>query len=190
MSTNLAETIPLGLPLPTRRAEEHPRHIEIVSTRSQRRARPRPIYAIVIVGGLFVLFIAQLLMSIVVSNGAYQISGLQTEQRTLTQTENALKEKSNLLSSPMNVAYMADKLGMVETDQTPNFVSLPDGKIIGSKKAVSDSTPLGPNRIANAPLKAARSDARKADKAGSGETTQTPTTQTPATDSLLPGISQ
>lgn len=149
MSTNLAETMPLGLPTYEPQREEQPRHIEIVSTRSQRRARPRPIYAIIIVGGLFVLFIAQLLMSIVVSNGAYQISGLQAEQRTLTQTENALSEQNDLLASPQSLTRKAKALGMGNTDETPNFVVLSTGKIIGDKDAVGEVSTLGVNAVPN-----------------------------------------
>jgi cell division protein FtsB len=161
MSTNLAETMPLGLPAYEPRREEQPRHIEIVSTRSQRRARPRPIYAIVIVGGLFVLFIAQLLMSIVVSNGAYQISGLQAEQRTLTQTANALGEQADLLASPQSLTSKADALGMVYSDQTPNFVVLKNGKIIGDREGVSNTSDLNSKGIPNELLV----DAKRAENA-------------------------
>ena len=66
MSSNLAFATPLRSP----REHERPRHIEIVSTREQRRARPRVFYALVAVSGLFALFIVQLLLSIVVSDGA------------------------------------------------------------------------------------------------------------------------
>ncbi|MCU1558700.1 MAG: hypothetical protein JWN09_2695, partial [Microbacteriaceae bacterium] len=51
MSTNLAYELPSRAP----REEERQRHIEIVSTRNQRRARPRLVYALVAVGGLFVI---------------------------------------------------------------------------------------------------------------------------------------
>lgn len=173
MSTNLAETMPLGLPDYEPHREEQPRHIEIVSTRSQRRARPRPIYAIIIVGGLFALFIAQLLMSIVVSNGAYQISGLQAEQRTLTQTENALSEKADLLASPQSLTSKAKAIGMGDTDQTPNFVVLATGKIIGDKKGASDVSSLGLNSVPNQPLadaKAAAKHAKAQEKADAAKT--------------------
>jgi len=190
MSTNLAETMPLGRPVYEPRPDEQPRHIEIVSTRSQRRARPRPIYAIVIVGGLFVLFIAQLLMSIVVSNGAYQISSLQNEQRTLTQTANALGEQEDLLSSPGSLAVMAARQGMVETDQTPNFLRLSDGKIIGDEKAATETSKLGPTVVPNKLL----SDAKKAkqlekdrEKSGTPATTDT---DAPVSGSELPAVTQ
>jgi len=201
MSTNLAETIPLGLPdFAAPEYEAQPRHIEIVSTRSQRRARPRPIYALIIVGGLFVLFIAQLLMSIVVSNGAYQISSLQTEQRTLSQTEQALTEQVDLLASPQSLTAKAKDLGMGESSRTPTFVNLAaegtKGEIIGSEKRTTNVKSLGSNQVANALLdqkKEARAAAKAKAKADAKEAAATDTpaaTTSTSTSSELPAISQ
>jgi len=199
MSTNLAETIPLGLPdFAAPEYEAQPRHIEIVSTRSQRRARPRPIYALIIVGGLFVLFIAQLLMSIVVSNGAYQISSLQTEQRELTQTQNALTEQVNLLSSPQNLTKEAKRLGMGIDYKTPTFLK-PDGadsKIIGKEKASSNVDKLGsmvvPNSLVDDAAKAEKDAAKKAAKdAEPAPANKQPASTTASTESSqLPGYTQ
>ncbi|WP_414172324.1 hypothetical protein [Clavibacter tessellarius] len=62
-------------------AEPATRHIEVVATRGQRRARPRTVYALIVVGGLFVLLLAQLLLSIGLSDGAYAIQSLQQQQK-------------------------------------------------------------------------------------------------------------
>jgi len=199
MSTNLAETIPLGLPdFAAPEYEAQPRHIEIVSTRSQRRARPRPIYALIIVGGLFVLFIAQLLMSIVVSNGAYQISSLQTEQRELTQTQNALTEQVNVLSSPQNLTKEAKRLGMGIDYKTPTFLKLDgaDSKIIGKEKASSNVDKLGsmvvPNSLVDDAAKAEKDAAKKAAKdAEPAPANKQPASTTASTESSqLPGYTQ
>lgn len=153
MSTNLAHALPAGSP----REEQHPRHIEIVSTRSQRRARPRPIYAVVIVGGLFVLFIAQLLMSIVVSDGAYQISSLQAEQKELARTEQALSEQLNVLGSPQSLSAKAESLGMVQNATTPTFLDLATLKVIGhAHGAPGNSKGVGKSLVPNALLDPAK----------------------------------
>lgn len=128
MSGNLAYATPLRAP----RAEQHPRHIEVVSSREQRKSRPRIVYALVTVGGLFALFLAQLLLSIVVSDGAYRIAGLQTQQRDLTREEQALSERLDLLASPQNLAAQAESLGMVLSNTSPVFLRLADAAIIGS----------------------------------------------------------
>jgi len=142
MSTNLAYATPVRSP----REEQHPRQIEIVSTRAQRRARPRVVYAVATVGGLFALFIAQLLLSIVISDGAYEISSLRVEQRNLTRTEQNLGEKLDLLASQQNLATQAEALGMVMNTSTPMFLRLSDGAIFGAANGAGTSgTLLGPD---------------------------------------------
>ena len=134
MSSNLAFATPLRTP-----REEQPatRHIEIVSNREQRKSRPRIVYALVTVGGLFALFIAQLLLSIVVSQGAYSIASLQTQQRDLGRQEQALSEQLDLLASPQNLATQAESLGMVLSTTSPVYLRLADGAIIGDASAAT-----------------------------------------------------
>jgi len=129
--SNLAFATPLRSPA----EEQGTRHIEIVSSREQRRARPRAAYAIVAVAGLFVLFIAQLLLSIVVSDGAYRIAALQTSQRDLGREQQALSEQLDMLSSPQNLATQAESLGMVLSTTNPVFLRLADGAILGTAAA-------------------------------------------------------
>jgi hypothetical protein len=176
VSNALANALPVALPTEDRQ----PRHIEIVSTRSQRLARPRPIYAVILVGGLFVLFIAQLLLSIVVSNGAYQISTLQGQQRDLTRTADALSEKDDLLASPQALGEAADKLGMGMTSRTPAFVDLESGKVVGKAREASsgNGTALSPT-IANQPLEDAQKASKQAAKANDkADTSSASTTAT------------
>jgi hypothetical protein len=141
VSSSLAFATPLRTPHEETRAP----HIEIVSSREQRKARPRVVYAVVTVASLFVIFIAQLLLSIVVSDGAYRIAGLQTEQRDLTRQEQALSERLDLLASPQNLAAQAESLGMVLSTTSPVFLRLSDGAIVGD---ASGSTGTGDTVIA------------------------------------------
>ena len=101
--TNLAYSAAVR---PSRTPLEAPtrtRHIEIVSTRTQRRARPRTIYALVTVAGLFVILMAQLLLSIVLSDGAYQISALQAQQTELSRDTQTYTEQLDVLKvQPLN----------------------------------------------------------------------------------------
>lgn len=125
---------------PQRRATAAPvRHVEIVTTRAQRRARPKSFYAVATVAAVFGLFLAQLLLSIVLSDGAYQISSLQAEQRELSRTQEDLSEKLDLLASPQSLATRAGQLGMVVGGSTPAFLRLSDGTLIGKPVAASKS---------------------------------------------------
>jgi hypothetical protein len=135
--TNLAYTLPAGSPrIPT---PERTRHIEIVSTRSQRRARPRTVYALVTVAGLFVILIAQLLLSIVLSNGAYQISALQTQQTELSRDAQTYTEQLDVLKSPQNLSARAEALGMVMSTAPAVYLRLSDGAVIGTPTAMQAS---------------------------------------------------
>lgn len=112
--------------------DARPRHIEIVTSRAQRRSRPRSFYAIVAVTSVFILLLAQLMLSIVLSDGAYQISALQNEQKQLARTEQALNEDLELLASPQSLAARAEALGMVLGTNAPVFLRLSDGLVTGA----------------------------------------------------------
>ncbi len=128
-----------------RQPAAQPRHIEIVTTRAQRRARPKSFYAVLAVGAVFALFLAQLMLSIVLSDGAYQISSLQSQQNQLARTQQDLAEKLDLLGSPQSLAQRAEALGMVVGSGSPAFLRLADGALIGTPVAATGSAgALGP----------------------------------------------
>ena len=109
--------------------EAHPRHIEIIATKAQRRARPKVVHAVVTLGALFAIFAAQLLLSIAVSDGAYQIAALQQSQKELARTEEALAEHLAVLNSPQHLVSDAASLGMViATDAA--YLRLADGAVL------------------------------------------------------------
>ena len=123
MTTNLA----FAPPRPSQPAMV-PRHIQIVTTRAQRKARPAVSYAVATVASLFMIFAAQLLLSIVVSDGAYQINSLQAQQRELLRSEQSLRENLDLLGSTQHLATNAAALGMVPA-ASPLFLDLSSGAI-------------------------------------------------------------
>jgi len=132
---------------PQRSQQPAPRpHIEIVTTRAQRRARPKSFYAVLAVSAVFGLFLAQLMLSIILSDGAYQISSLQVEQTQLSRTEQALAEELELLKSPQNLAQQAETLGMVLGSGSPAFLRLSDGALVGTPVAATGTAgALGPD---------------------------------------------
>ena len=134
MSAALAYSEPQASPRRGSEAPQH-RHVEIVTTRAQRRARPRSFYAVVAVASVFALFLAQLMLSIVLSDGAYQISSLQTDQKQLARTEQALSEQLDLLASPQSLATRAESLGMVVGTNLPATLTLSTGALSGTPTA-------------------------------------------------------
>lgn len=105
-----------------------PPRIEIVATRSQRRARPRLAYAVVTVACLFVIFAAQLLTSIAISDGAYRIDSLQGQRKELLRTQQALQEQLARLDSTQHLAMQAANLGMVP-NASPYALDLETGGV-------------------------------------------------------------
>lgn len=134
--TNLAYSLPAESPRGPRLPD---RHIEIISTRAQRKARPRTIYALATVVGLFVILMAQLLLSILLSNGAYQITALQTKQTELSRDAQTYTEQLDVLKSPQNLSARAEVLGMVMSTAPAVYLRLSDGAVIGTPTAMKAS---------------------------------------------------
>lgn len=131
MSSSAAFARPSVLP----EREQHPRHVEIVTTAAQRKARPKVAYAVATVVSMFLIFAAQLFLSIVVSEGAYQISALQVEQKDLLRTQQALSEDLGLLGSPQNLAANAAALGMAP-NPSPLQLDLATGVVTGAPGSI------------------------------------------------------
>jgi hypothetical protein len=212
VSTNLAERRPsvgwIGRTAPRPAEEERPSHLEVVSTRSQRRARPRTVYAIVAIGTLFGIIVAQLLLSIGISQGAYQLSSLQDTQTQLQRSAQAASEDLNRVASPQNLAANANALGMV-SNSNPVYLRLSDGAVLGAPVPASGAAGtvtggqgnLVPNSLlAGVPLAtqlnkahpatgaASGASARAASgKAGSSGSTSVPKKATPAPTVPLDG---
>ena len=145
--SNLAYARPATRPT-TRPAERPP--LQVVTTRAQRRARPKVAYAVVTVASLFLIFAAQLLLSIVVSDGAYQIQSLQTQQKELLRSEQSLQEQLAVLASTQNLAAQAAHLGMVPNPGRPYSLDLSTGAIFevpGSAVPCGGTCNLVPNAM-------------------------------------------
>ncbi|AMM20721.1 hypothetical protein AX769_11930 [Frondihabitans sp. PAMC 28766] len=133
---------------PTRRRSP----IEIVTSRAQRTARPRMVYALIATAALFVLLLTQLGISIALSNGAYQVSALQNEQTVLSRSQQKYTEKLGVLSSPQNIANNATALGMVR-NQDPVYLDLQTEAVYGTPTAASKDAAASGNLVANSLLK-------------------------------------
>jgi hypothetical protein len=130
-----------------------PARFRVVATREQRHARPRIFYAVVTMSVIFGIIIAQLLLSVAVSSGAYEISGIQAQNRELTRTQQSVSQDLDRLASPQNLAVNAEALGMVNND-TPVYLRLSDGAVLGSPEAASSGAGVigGGTLVANSLL--------------------------------------
>jgi hypothetical protein len=124
---------PVGRP-----AEAPRRHLEVAPTRAQRRARPRLLPALVTIGGIGVILLAQLLLSIVLADGAYQISGLQSAKHDAVLQQHALSEQLDLLASPQHLAANAEALGMVASGNAV-YLDAKTGAVTGTASAAGGS---------------------------------------------------
>lgn len=136
--------------------------LEVVPTRSQRRARPRAVYAVIAVSTLLAIVVVQLLLSILVTKGAYTLDSLQNTSTALQREQQSVSEQLDTAESPQNLAAEASKLGMVAN---PNlaYLRLSDSHVLGSPHPApaagkAAGVDLVPNALLNAP--------KKADKAG------------------------
>lgn len=146
MSGNVAHAVPRTRWIGARPGADQDagrRHIEIVSTRDQRKARPRTVYALLVVGGLFAVLLSQLMLSIGLSDGAYAIQGLQQQQRELSRTEQVLTEDLERLSSPQNLAANARAMGMV-SNAAPVYLRLSDRAVLGAPVAATADAGAAP----------------------------------------------
>jgi hypothetical protein len=119
-------------------------------TEAGRRTKPRLAYAIIAVGGIAVIVAAQLLLSIAVAQGAYEIDSYQVQQASLAREEQKLSEDLDRVQSPQFLAANAEALGMVP-NANPVYLRLSDGAVLGEPTAAAGgaaaSAPLVPNAL-------------------------------------------
>jgi hypothetical protein len=139
MSSNLAYAFPQRPLRGATAPEGRPHHVQIVTTRSQRRARPKLVYGLGASAVIFAIFLAQLLITIALSSGAYTITGLQSTEQGLGRTSNALNERLDTLGSSQNLQANALALGMVSSSQAA-FLRLSNGSIVGTASPAGAST--------------------------------------------------
>lgn len=105
--------------------------------------------AIVAVCVILGIFAAQLALSILVSEGAYESRALSIEERDLGRVERVLSQNLDKLASPQNLVANAGALGMVQ-NVAPATMRLSDGAIQGSLD--STTREASANLVPNAQL--------------------------------------
>lgn len=116
---------------------------------AKKRASQPLVGALTLVVLVLGILAAQLWLSIVVSQGAYEMRALEVEQRDLGRVERVLSQNLDKLSSPQNLAENAAALGMVQ-NSTPATLRLSDRTISGDLQARTSAATA--NLVPNAAL--------------------------------------
>ncbi|WP_194408777.1 hypothetical protein [Microbacterium cremeum] len=146
-----------GTAAPERTDAPH-RRLRVVDAPAPRR-RPKLLYGIIAVLGAFLIAGAQMALSIMTTQGSYELSALTAKQSELTYQKQILYDEVAGLSSPQYLAANAAALGMV-VDESPSYLRLSDGAILGASEVALGSSSIDaigrgsvPNAlIANTPL--------------------------------------
>jgi hypothetical protein len=140
-----------ALPAPARRGTDAaPRRLSVVDAPARRR-RPRVAYAIVALVGALLIGGAQMLLSILMTQGSYEVADLTQAQREVTWQRQILTDDVAGLSSPQYLAANAAALGMV-ISESPSYLRLSDGAILGPGQAAAAASTvdaLGRGAVAN-----------------------------------------
>ncbi|GAB2838909.1 hypothetical protein ACFQ0P_12875 [Microbacterium insulae] len=188
-ATNVLQT-PAVAPI---RSDAPTRRLRVVDAPVRRR-RPKLLYGVVAVLGAFLIAGAQIALSIMTTQGTYELSTLTAQQRELTFQKQVLYDQVAGLSSPQYLAANAAALGMV-IDESPSYLRLSDGALLGAGEVSfgnSSVNALGRGVVPNAlitqtPLVTdpdATIEGEKAPKAAPVEDAGVANTPPPITDGL------
>ena len=148
MSALPAQTQPARRPAPGAAPARTPRLRPVPD--AVRRARPRLVYAVVALVSIGVIAMVQLLLSIAMTQGAYELDAQLLKQAELRREEQKLSDDLDRLESPQFLAANAEALGMVPNSD-PVYLRLSDGAVLGEPTAAAgagaSSAPLVPNAL-------------------------------------------
>ncbi|MFC3276290.1 hypothetical protein ACFOE1_18510 [Agromyces mediolanus] len=99
--------------------------------RRRPRRKPRIAYAIIALGAIILVAAAQLVLSVAMTQGAYELDSLRVQQTKLERDRQIVGEELDALQSPQNLARNAEELGMVP-NTTPVYLRLSDGGRAGT----------------------------------------------------------
>ncbi|WP_109209256.1 MULTISPECIES: hypothetical protein [Microbacterium] len=120
------------------RSDAARRRLRVVEAPARRR-RPKLFYGVVAVLGAFLIAAAQMSLSIMTTQGTYELAALTKEQRDLTYEKQILYDDVAGLSSPQYLAANAAALGMV-INEAPSYLRLSDGAILGPSEVAMGSS--------------------------------------------------
>ncbi|MCK6080441.1 hypothetical protein KZX37_13690 [Microbacterium sp. EYE_5] len=114
------------------------------------RRRPRLVFGLVAVAGALTIAGVQMGLSILTTQGAYEVRDLTSQQRDATWQKEILEEDVAGLSSPQFLAANAAALGLVAGGE-PSYLRLSDGKTLGPQDGASDASSVQALKLAAVP---------------------------------------
>lgn len=149
---------PLSPPSPSRHlrpvAPAEPRRGRGIRRAPGARRRPKAFFAYLTAGVMFGVMVAQMLLSVALESGAYEIAHLQTANKEATRTFDKVSQDIDRLASPQHLARNAEALGML-SNNTPAYLRLSDGALLGAPSSgegfanlvAGDAAGLVPNSL-------------------------------------------
>lgn len=134
-------------------ARRDPARLRAVEPTAPRR-RPRLVYGVAAVVGALLIAGAQMALSVLTTQGSYEIASLTQVQRELAWEKQMLYDDVAGLSSPQFLAANAAALGMV-IERSPSYLRLSDGAVLGTSDAAigaSSVDAIGRGSVPNALL--------------------------------------
>jgi hypothetical protein len=105
-------------------------------------AAPKLRYIVVTLVGIFAILAVQLMLSIALSGGAYEIASLKGEMRNTEQKRQMVAEDINALIAPDTLAGLATSMGMV-ADNNPAYLRLSDSSVVGEAQPATAGSGSG-----------------------------------------------
>lgn len=112
---------------------QHRPHLRLVSPLRPEKAS-RGVFAILVASLLGLGLVAMLLINTQLAQGAFVVSELTQQKAELAEREAVLNEEVAAAAAPSALSERARSLGMIPS-QTPAFLRVPDGAVLGKPKA-------------------------------------------------------
>ncbi|PDQ34617.1 MAG: hypothetical protein B5766_10585 [Candidatus Lumbricidophila eiseniae] len=117
----------------------------------QRRSRGRVAFAVIPIIAIIAVVIVQMLLSIAVTQGAYDVDGYQIRLAQLALQKQKLADDVDRLQSPQYLAANVEALGMVP-NTNPVYLRLSDGQVLGTPTAARAAPVTSTGLVANSLL--------------------------------------
>ena len=104
---------------------------------------PRARFLVLISVGLVVGVLGVLVLNTKINENAFQLDDLKDRQAALNLQEQQLAQDLAERESPGNLRAAARRLGLVPAE-SPAFISLPDGRVVGVPRPATDEIALSP----------------------------------------------
>lgn len=118
----------------------------------RRLRRPMPNWVPLLIVTIGLGLLVQLLVSMLLAEGAYKLADLKREHRALQTEVQIISQEVDSLASPQYLADSANRLGMV-VDPSPVFLDLKLGKVYGDPSAAAKGGDVAArNLVANSAL--------------------------------------